>query len=658
MAFVLILLTAGAALVNSARPHVEDWLVAKSGETETRLQIVNLISYLQPPVLDEAPEAAVDSDTMPFGMNTFLEQEVEDWKLRRTFELLKAANVRWIRQQIPWSDIEVNAKGDYTTEYGSTWAKYDKIVALANEYNIHILARLDSPPAWSRTDNRVHNRPPDNYEDYGDFVYNFVSRYKGKITYFQIWNEPNIFPEWGWQEANAAEYVKLLKVAYTRAKEANPNAVIVMAALAPTLGTPDGYNESDLVYLQQIYDNGGAPYFDIMAAMGYSLWTGPLDRRADTGRVNLSRVLLIRDVMVRNGDANKPVWVSELGWDALPIDAPIEPTHGQVSREIQARYLSEAYKRAQQEWPWLGVMFTWHLRMVHDENRDQPLYYFGLADADFTLHPAYYAYQELASKPATIYPGRKSESFPSISFTGNWSYTKEAGSDGPFLRTRTPGEALAFRFKGAEVALLLHRGPAMGRAKVLIDGVPADSLPDGVLDLSTPDERWQEPVVVAAGLPDTEHRLDLLVQEGQVDFDGVIVRAAPSPLGEYVVIGAIAFMMLIGGAWSLAGWAVTSGVPQLARLPWPTPSGARRRSAAVGGWFARRLPRRQWVSVRLPKELYDELARELPAERRRPFIVAAVMDALLRRRADAATPPKQSETGGESAVPAGQREGR
>ncbi|MCS6803203.1 MAG: hypothetical protein RMM58_15315 [Chloroflexota bacterium] len=593
------------------RPSFAAWLEAVTGEKELRFQVVNLLSAFSYAPLDTADEALIQHETVPFGMNVFLEQEVEEWKLRYTFDLLQAAKVRWIRQQIPWSDIEVEAKGDFETEYGSTWAKYDRFIDLANEYGIQILARLDSPPNWSRADNRVHNRPPDNFDDYGDFVEAFVTRYRGKVNHFQIWNEPNIFPEWGWQPADAGAYATLLRVAWERAKAANPDAVIVAAALAPTLGTEDGFNENDLIYLQKLYDAGGGRYFDVMSAMGYSLWTGPRDRRADFERVNLSRVRLIRDVMVRNGDAHKPIWIAELGWNALPIDAPIIATHGQVSREMQARYLADAYRRIQEEWPWVGVVFTWHLRMVHDENRDQPLYYFGLLDADFAVHPAYYAYQRVASDELVVYPGRRSESHPAISVSGAWRYERDDAADGWVLRSSAPGDALAFRFRGTSAALVVRRGE--GRARVLVNGRPAPLLPDGQLNVES-GSGW-ETVTLADRLPDGEHRVDVVVEDGRLAFDGVVVRRRDDTLATAAVGLAVAAVTLLGGVFFLGGL-MTDAVVR------------RRRLAAS--------PRRRWVRVLLPAELWDELVREVPPDRRQPFVIAAVAEALRRRRSQPA----------------------
>ena len=58
----------------------------------------------------------------------------------------------------------------------------------------------------------------------------------------------------------------------------------------------------------------------------------------------------IRDLMVANGDAHKPIWISEMGWNAVPDDVP-DKRFGQASLDQQARFTVGAYERAPAEWP-------------------------------------------------------------------------------------------------------------------------------------------------------------------------------------------------------------------------------------------------------------------------------------------------------------------
>ena len=119
------------------------------------------------------------------------------------------------------------------------------------------------------------------------------------MRFYQLWNEPNIYPEWGEQPVNAGDFTRLLKLGYTRAKQADPQVVIISAGLAQT--TEDGPdNLNDVTFLEQMYDAGAGPYFDILAVQDYGLWTGPGDRRVEFTRTNFSRPILLRRVMVED----------------------------------------------------------------------------------------------------------------------------------------------------------------------------------------------------------------------------------------------------------------------------------------------------------------------------------------------------------------------
>ncbi|MER3459237.1 MAG: hypothetical protein C4309_11955, partial [Chloroflexota bacterium] len=343
------------------------------------------------------PDAPIrHSGVNPFGINTFLEQEVEPAKREQTLRMVRDAGFTWIRQPFPWQDIEIHGKGDFEDRrhmpYRSAWEKYDNIVDLAEKYGLNIIARLDSPPAWSRADGEARGAfaPPDRFEDFGDFVYTIVSRYKGRVRYYQLWNEPNIYPEWGEQDVDPEAYTRLLCIGYRRAKEADPDVVILSGALAQTLEL-GGRNLSDLVFLQRMYNAGARDCFDILAMQGYGLWSGPTDHRLRPTAINYARQVYARDIMVQNGDAEKPIWLSEMNWNAAPEG--VEPRYGRVTLEQQARYAPLAYERARREWPWIGVINFWYFKRPTDEweRERRPEAYFRMVLPDFTPLPVYEA---------------------------------------------------------------------------------------------------------------------------------------------------------------------------------------------------------------------------------------------------------------------------
>ncbi len=535
-----------------SRSQVSGWLEAATGEADTFEQLKGLVkAFRQRPLRTEDMAAVRFAGVNPFGANTFFEQEVEESKLRRSMQLLREAGITWVRQQFPWDRIEVNKKGDFNSQFGSTWAQYDRIVTLAQEYGIRIVARLDIPPDWARRDNSERRSPPDNYQDYGDFVAAVASRYKGKIHHYQIWNEPNLVAEWG-KTPSAEDYVRLLRTAYQRAKAIDPGVVILSAALAPTLGTPDGLNESDLTYLQAMYDAGGGNFFDVLSAQGYGLWTGPGDRVAEPGHVNMSRVQLLREVMVRNGDAEKAIWISELGWDAVPQDFTLEPLlHGQVTEERQARYTAVALRRIQEEWPWVGVVFYWHFRKVTDEARRNEEFYFRMVDPDFTIKPVYGAIQGVANQPPTVNSGWRQNDHYALQFKGVWRdlpppQGSPLGRTGPRL-SATAGNTLELRFQGTGLTLVTARGPAAGQATVSIDGsgtranmLPSTSGRSRTLNLAADQREAIALAPLALGLDSGNHSVSIkTLNNGDVVIHGVVVYGADSPWKDRVVAVAL-----------------------------------------------------------------------------------------------------------------------
>jgi hypothetical protein len=354
--------------------------------------------------LTERPHATADDAPISYvppnrlGVNTFLEQEVDPAKRRLVLEMAREAGFHWIRQQFPWQELEPERKGDFSDPKfgGSTWDKYDGIVDTANQLGLELIVRLDTTPKWARLGNDHPNTPPDRLQDFGDYVAAVVTHYRGRVRYYQLWNEPNLTVEWGMRGVDPVAATALLREGYIRAKAADPEAVILAPALAPTI-EEDGAAMNELKFMQAMYDAGAARYFDIASVQAYGLRSGPDDRRLSAGDVNFSRPILFREVMVRNGDAAKPIWASEVGWNAPPPDAPPPDAWGRVTPDQQARYTVRALERARAEWPWMGVMNVWYLKEADDRNMHEQIAGFRLLDPTFAPRPIYAAIKRWAT---------------------------------------------------------------------------------------------------------------------------------------------------------------------------------------------------------------------------------------------------------------------
>jgi hypothetical protein len=554
---VVGLLLAGGGLL--ARRSIQTALFNITGEEALLPQISGTIQYvftaIHPP-LQTADEVPVQfTDMAPYGVNTFLQNEVESAKREQAMRMISEAGIKWIRQEFVWEDIEIHGKGDFEDRRSEpakpAWEKYDHIVELAEKYDVKIMARLSNPPAWTRAlTNTVGSfAPPDDLTDYGDFVEAVVTRYRGRIPAYQIWNEPNIYPEWGQYPIDAEAYTALLKEGYSRVKKIDPDAIVVMGALAATIEldrvrrydagggliSPGGL--SDVLFLQQMYDAGAAPYFDVLAMQGYGLWSGPTDRRMQPRVLNFSRPLYIRDVMVRNGDAHKPIWLSELGWNAIPPDSGIPPVYGQVTPEQQGRYAVLAYERMQREWPWLGVGFYWFFKQADDRERAaNPQYYFRMVEPDFTPLPAYQAIMGKTHESPKMYQGWHQAGHWAIRYTGDWESRPQAKATFGDALLGQPGDIASFTFAGSSLDVITMGD---GRLRLRVDqGETVE------IKLTSATTRSR----IASGLPQESHQVTLEVIEGPVLIDGYIVESRPSVLLNRAG-SAVMVLAALGGAW-------------------------------------------------------------------------------------------------------------
>ena len=549
---ILVLLTLPACQSPSIlEGEGQGWMFAWTGE-EDLLPQVRGMAQLATNTLHPQPRTAPDvpvahAGVNPFGINVFLEQEVEEWKRERALQMIADAGFHWIRQGFTWEDIEIHGKGDFEDRrhepHRSAWEKYDHIVGLAEQYGLEVIARLSNPPAWTRAagDAQGHNAPPDDLADWGDYVYAVVSRYRGRVRYYQLWNEPNIYDEWGEQPVDPEGYTRLLCEGYRRAKEADPDAVIVSGALAPTVslhpGPGPGTGLSDLIFLQRMYDAGAADCFDVLSVNDYMLWSGPTDHRMQPLNINFARPVYIRDIMVANGDAAKPVWISEMNSNAVPNAPDIQDwiRYGQVTPEQQARYAVLAYQRAMEEWPWVGVVNFWFFKRASDAERGQSWYYFRMVEPDFTPLPVYGAMREYtAGLTPALYTGSHQEDHWALEYEGGWETVRDVvATQGAYRQATTPGATLRFTFEGASLTLV--PGPGAGEVEVSVDGG---------------EPRWVslagKPVrLVGRGL----HAVTITALSGAVTVDGLIVRAAWHPSSR-LVLGIAG--LLITALWILS----------------------------------------------------------------------------------------------------------
>jgi O-antigen ligase len=338
----------------------------------------------------------------------------------------------------------------------------------------------------------------------------FAERYGAQVDYYQVWDEPNVSAHWGDGYVDAAAYAVLLREGYAQIKATDPVAYVLTAGLAPT--TEEGpLNLNEVAFLRGLYAAGGRAYFDILAAKPYGFWSGPADRREDVAVLNFSRLALLRQVMVDEGDEGKAVWAVEFGWNALPPDWAGRPSPwGTDSEELQTQRTVEAIHRARDEWPWLGVMLLPEFQPNGGD--DDPRWGFALVDRDGEPRLLYRRVQEVATAPPVAYAGYYPADHYTARYQGAWRWSPLGADIGQ------DGDSLTIPFKGTRLDLTVRRGDFLSYLYIAIDGQPANRLPrDGqgrsYLILYDPLCRT-ETVTLAAGLPDTTHEAVIVAKGG------------------------------------------------------------------------------------------------------------------------------------------------
>jgi hypothetical protein len=308
----------------------------------------------------------------------------------------------WIKQQVRWEHVE-GSKGDYG------FGGLDRLADTANAGGVKVLFSVVAAPGWARG-GKSGVGPPDNYQDFYDFMGALASHFRGRVHAYEIWNEQNLKREWEGAPLSASDYVRLLRGAYQAVKAADPNAIVVSGAPTPT-GISDGnWAIDDRTYLQQMYNAGLRYYCDAVGAhpSGYA---NPPDVRYAGGDFDPSRgyddhpSFFFRNtmedyynIMAANGDGGKRIWATEFGWattDGMGVPASEGYEFADdISEGQQADYIVRAYTWSR-SWGHAGVMFLWNLNFWPVTGPKNEMAKYGIVRGDWSPRPAYIALQNM-----------------------------------------------------------------------------------------------------------------------------------------------------------------------------------------------------------------------------------------------------------------------
>ena len=121
------------------------WTIAKLALV---LGVVWALTVSPKPLVTLGPQQTVRSINPKMGVHTRLSDEVEEWKIKRTLEMVREMGASWIVEYFPWAYVEPNRPGE------GQWEHSDQVIRHAKAQGLKVVARLGFVPQWARPKDR------------------------------------------------------------------------------------------------------------------------------------------------------------------------------------------------------------------------------------------------------------------------------------------------------------------------------------------------------------------------------------------------------------------------------------------------------------------------------------------------------------------------
>src|SRR5579864_5704475 len=304
------------------------------------------------------------------------------------------AGATWDRALFLWQLIQPDGPNDWKLDGYVDQARLKTTLSSG----LPVVGVVQGTPGWADGDYRdgasgvptgLDFPVDDPRNTFGQFMLKLVRAYKGRITTWVIWNEPDFLPGesgtwWTWS-GNTADFYRLLKTAYRAVKAVDPSASVVFPATTYFTDAVHGRELFLARVLQEANKDAEAPpngyFFDAVAVNLYC----SLDA--------VYRVHGIYASILAQYQLQKPLWLTETNCPVYNDATVPEPASGRITTSEQAAYLIEAIALARAA----GYQrIGWYTMVDHDASSgivDR----WGLLRTDGSPRPAYQAFQAAAA---------------------------------------------------------------------------------------------------------------------------------------------------------------------------------------------------------------------------------------------------------------------
>ncbi len=313
-----------------------------------------------------------------FGVHS---QAISDFEADR----MERGGIRSLRMTFQWARVQPTQDGPYD------WDFYDRVMTRTAAHGIDVLPILIGSPAYAAP---IGSQQPTTKEDkrrFEAFTTAVAARYGNRgsfwranpslpakpITAWQVWNEPNLRNFW-LPRPRPRSYVRFLDSTRAAVRRGDPNAAIVLA------GMPETKRSLPMSeFLTRMYQiKGFRRLFDAVAVHSYSTDAKGVVAVAEKQR----------RVMAKAGDAETPIWITELGWGSDgPAGHPLVKTEA-----VQASLLKRSFELLRESARRLSLqrVYWYDFRdlKVAPGTPDAFFHHTGLFKRDRTPKPAWAAF--------------------------------------------------------------------------------------------------------------------------------------------------------------------------------------------------------------------------------------------------------------------------
>ena len=197
---------------------------------------------------------------------------------------------------VTWRDLEPK-KGEW---HGDLLRHY---LDLAEHEKVEVLVTLGVTPIWasSRPNEPAAHGPgaaaePENLDDWRSYLHTVATMCKGRVRYYEIWNEPNLKQFYTGTEAQMAD---LARIAYATLKEVDSSNIVI----SPSVSIKGGGER----WMSKYLESGGGRYTDVF---GFHFYVSPQPPEA-----MIAQITSVRQLLSSYGLQNRPLWNTESGWE-------------------------------------------------------------------------------------------------------------------------------------------------------------------------------------------------------------------------------------------------------------------------------------------------------------------------------------------------------